>query len=466
MTTEDREQIDIDREVKKRLVLETIEKNCTEDSEFEDLRTIASALKQGDTLDIKIISGGFTNFSYKVYLRSDESKAPLFAKICFPRALWNPDPTVHYDLVRTDNEFFIMKKVAEMMPDAPVATPYLCITLDNMKLLVTQWSEADEQWGNQFIDGSIDLRVIPKLSETLATLHCQAFDPAFNENVRPCTVSLFDTMREKIDEILKNPNLEGNTASLVRDYGREECDRLILKVLEDYNRRDCLVHSDVHAFNILVEKKPEDGMESFGPKGDVVLCDWEMTFAGPIGRDLGLAFAWPVSSMMCHALNGHQDVVDTVWKALDLLWVEYASVLVREGDKDDQFLSRTFQNIIAWCAWFMFQVYYVLDITSYLPVENEDDKKKVWDAIGVTGLKLMKLGFDTDQPLSVQNLRTILKSVVQEEVGPLLEIANSRKQPAPRRRSTLRSYERRVSDAEIHFNSREIGKQLSHEKDM
>ncbi len=39
-----------------------------------------------------------------------------------------------------------------------VAVPYLCLDIDGMKLLVTQWSEADEQWANQFIDGSVDTR--------------------------------------------------------------------------------------------------------------------------------------------------------------------------------------------------------------------------------------------------------------------------------------------------------------------
>jgi hypothetical protein len=36
--------------------------------------------------------------------------------------------------------------------------PYLLLDVQDMKLLVTQWSDADEQWANQFIDGSIDTR--------------------------------------------------------------------------------------------------------------------------------------------------------------------------------------------------------------------------------------------------------------------------------------------------------------------
>ena len=103
--TKNVENNDADKELKKRLVLETIQSHCTKDSEFQDFRTIANSLEDGDNLDIKIISGGLTNFSYKIFLHSDESKAPLFAKVTFPRAFWNPDPSVHYDLERTENEF-------------------------------------------------------------------------------------------------------------------------------------------------------------------------------------------------------------------------------------------------------------------------------------------------------------------------------------------------------------------------
>jgi thiamine kinase-like enzyme len=47
-----------------------------------------------------------------------------------------------------------------------------------------------------------------------------------------------------------------------------------------YHDRDCLIHSDSHVFNILVEAKPSiEELEDFGPDGTVVLCDWEMAMA-------------------------------------------------------------------------------------------------------------------------------------------------------------------------------------------
>jgi hypothetical protein len=111
-----------------------------------------------------------------VFLEGDPEGAPsFFAKIAFPYALWNPDRSVHYDVARTANEFKIMKRFKEMLgEDAPVAKPYLCVDVEDtgMKILVVEWtSNADEQWANQFIDGEVDHRVIPKLAKALAALN-------------------------------------------------------------------------------------------------------------------------------------------------------------------------------------------------------------------------------------------------------------------------------------------------------
>ena len=180
-----------------------------------------------------------------------------------------------------------------MMDDAPVSVPYLCVDVKEMKLLLTQWaSHADEQWANQFIDGIVDDRPVKKLAQTLALLHCSDFDPDFNNNVRPCMRTIFPAMKEKLQELVALPEGEGGrVAELAKSYGGDVCDRIIDANLANYEDRDCLVHSDSHAFNILVEAKPEvSTLERFGPNGDVILCDWEMVFAGPIGRDIGLAW--------------------------------------------------------------------------------------------------------------------------------------------------------------------------------
>ena len=59
---------------------------------------------------------------------------------------------------------------------------------------------------------------------------------------------------------------------------------VVLKIMDaniaNYGRRDCLIHSDSHVFNILVEGKPSaEQLETFGPKGTMILCDWETAMA-------------------------------------------------------------------------------------------------------------------------------------------------------------------------------------------
>ena len=154
-----------EQEEKKQVVIDAIKGICTEDSKFLDLRSIGAALKTNDNEDLVavIISGGKTNFSYKIHLKSDPAKA-LYAKIAFNYALWNPDRSKRYDLVRMDNEYWIMTHFATLMgcPEtglkAPIATPYAILDLnENAKLMVTQWATADEQFCNQFIEGQVPI---------------------------------------------------------------------------------------------------------------------------------------------------------------------------------------------------------------------------------------------------------------------------------------------------------------------
>jgi hypothetical protein len=72
---------------KKELAKKIIKAKCSEEHlEFEDLKVFGAALKDGDELVIQLLSGGETNFSYKVHLQKDPTKA-LFCKLSFTRAL-------------------------------------------------------------------------------------------------------------------------------------------------------------------------------------------------------------------------------------------------------------------------------------------------------------------------------------------------------------------------------------------
>jgi len=323
------------------IVAETITSHVSDlATRFVAFKKISMKLSQGDEFIIEPTrGGGATNFSYKVCLRYDpDPDLALFAKLSFPYALWNPDPNVLYDLERTENEYAIMNRVSEMMDDAPIATPYLCVDVQhNMKLLVTEWSKSDEQWATQFIDGVVDNRVVPKIARTLALLHLADFDPEFNTNVRPCMLTLFPAMSAKLRELNSLPAGEGGrVAVLAKSYGQDLCDEIVDRNVANYNDRNCLVHSDPQAFNILVERKPDaSSPERFGPTGDVVLCDWEMAFAGPIGRDIGLAWVMPVSCLLAHATRGRANFVeDSFLRIIAELWAEYSKVLVEKGNKD------------------------------------------------------------------------------------------------------------------------------------
>ena len=103
--------IEEEKEEKRQLVLSIVKTYCQSDSKFNGLAEIGKGLeeeeestgKQDDDgskeeeeessgkivveLVCQIISGGKTNYSYKLYLNNNPSKA-VFAKIAFDYALW------------------------------------------------------------------------------------------------------------------------------------------------------------------------------------------------------------------------------------------------------------------------------------------------------------------------------------------------------------------------------------------
>jgi hypothetical protein len=91
MTANKDAAIEKDREEKKSLVVKAISAHCNDSSKFQDLRNIGQALQDGDELQLNILSGGYTNFSYRAFLKKNPS-IQLYAKLSFSRALWNRLP--------------------------------------------------------------------------------------------------------------------------------------------------------------------------------------------------------------------------------------------------------------------------------------------------------------------------------------------------------------------------------------
>ena len=283
----------------------------------------------------------------------DEPDLCLFAKLSFEYALWNPDKTSHYSLKRTENEWEIMNTVSKIVPDC-VVKPLGCWDVlqdgHRMKLLVTEWSSSDEQFGNQFIDGSVDLRIAPKIAQTLAALHTiKDFEPEFNANVKPCMENMLEQMKVFVHEACAKENPKDRTEAYCVDVGADVLEKVVDGIISNYHQRDCLIHSDSHVMNILVESKPSvEELELFGPNGTMVLCDWEMAMAGPQGRDAGLALAFPIACYISHALNGL--VVESIPEFITILTESYLDNVIEPGMECNK-KAALYRNIIGWGGW-------------------------------------------------------------------------------------------------------------------
>jgi len=275
------EDFDEDKRLKKTLLIDTITAKCATSSHaiLQQIHHVINVAGDGK-LDATVLSGGYTNFSFKVFVDT-RPELCVFAKFCFQFALWNPDKSECYDLLRVENEYRIMEKVSKIAPGTivtPLALWDVCHEGQDMKLLVTEWSKVDEQFANQFIDGVVDVRVAPKIADTLAKLHnIKDFDPDFNDNVRPFMVTMFDQMFAYGKESSNPENQNDRTGEYCVSLGEEVVLKVLSASVDKYHQRDCLIHGDSHVFNTLVEPKPSiEELEDFGPDGAVVLCDWEM----------------------------------------------------------------------------------------------------------------------------------------------------------------------------------------------
>ena len=489
--TYNNEVAELEKERKKQLVIDSVQEHCTIDSPFGDLRAIAKALQDPKVqLDATVISGGATNYSYKVYAVVDGlpllSTPPLFAKLSFPFAMWNPDQSQHYDVKRTENEFTAMQSFHQIVQDrnqrlgctttevlSPVAIPYLCLTIQKeWRLLVTQWADAaDEQFATQGMDGHLDGRVLKTLAEAFAAMNLTtvvdsenihpdadtSIDPHFNDNVRPCFRSLYPQLVEIFEDLLcQPPGLDDSFVSLARQIGIEGFEDLLARLDQDYMKRETFVHADTHAFNILVEPRPTKSKETttsrFGPNGTVIVCDWEMAMAGPVGQDPGKVMGWPLVCALSHAIQGHYQEAYGMLNSLEQFWEHYANVLVVEGGKDEEFVLRAYKSTLGWAGFFALIVIYLLNLhADLLPLDGipESEVKLVMGKIGATGLRLMQYGFgENDESIDLIELKGLFRSTVVREIISLLDTAGDRVGSVSGA-ERLRASGRRISDASV-----------------
>ena len=457
-----------DRDTKLQIVLQHVKENCKLDSEHSDVRYICEALHNGDTLEAKVISGGYTNYSYQLFLKNEPEKK-LFAKICFAYALWCPGKKIPYDLDRQRCEFNLMKEFSESLTsgdgeESPVVTPYFLLNVDNqIRILVSQWASTDEQWGNQFIDGEVDRRTLPNIATTMAKVGlAKVDDKNLNQNMLTDLRGMFAGFGPIFANLFAaNPNPD-KCVEYLSKVGKERLAAMQEAAIALEDKKECTVHADAHVFNMLVEAKPridENLNGQFGVSANVVICDWEMAHIGCHGLDLGMLFYIPITCAYLHAAKGYHDKAQHILNCLDEIWDVYATYMVQEGGKGESFLRDAFLNMMGFCGQRLFGVMYVtrgqvelLDTTDL----TKEDVDRVIASVGLSGVQFQEFGFlcvRDNCDMGLAGVREWYTSHLQEMISSITEdftndkSTSTTKTTRRRRSSLLRASGRRISDS-------------------
>ena len=82
--------------------------------------------------------------------------------------------------------------------------------------------------------------------------------------------------------------------------------------------------------------------------------------------------------------------------------------------------------------------------------EKKEAREYIRDSMGVLGLKLMRLCYDTEyvpEDTSFKDLEVLFNALVDEEVTRAYALSPSKRRVQPRKSSLLRLSKRRISDA-------------------
>jgi hypothetical protein len=186
--------------------------------------------------------------------------------------------------------------------------------------------------------------------------------------------------------------------------------------------------------------------------------------SGPIGRDLGLALTFPICCMIAHGLKGQQDANQSIDNYVNSIIDTYFDRMVKAGKTAEE-QAKILRNVVGTCGMFIYEVFYVIEAQiSNAPVDTEH---KAWhrDTNGILGLKLMRLGFDTDAyPVSTGyiEIRELFDSLREEEVSNAYGLfASLGRTKQSRKFSMLRAMNRRISDTEMLYAVEEAVKRFS-----
>lgn len=418
-------EVQKDQKEKLQQVIEKITPFCKEDSEYEEFRKMAAALKDGDKLDGESLEGS-SNYSYKVFLEKDP-ECCVFVKVSFTFALWNPDRSAYYSLERLTTEYKMLKKFSDLLGDkAPVAKPYFCTDITpEIRMLVAQWAPSHEPWGSQFLRGKVDRRIIPKVAEFVAMINLSEIeDSTFNEEIKNPMRSLYPIVKAIFDQLISAEGEPDHFIAAAREIGLERFSLAVDRMGEEYEKCEMLLHGDTHCLNVLVEPLKENG--EFGDKGEFFVCDWEMVHPGVKGRDSGTFNAFPIVSSYFLAAQGLKEEAKSMISVMREFWDLYAQHMVEKGNKDDDYMKAVFRSSLAWCGVYSFIANVILKAQwNFFPFDkiSPEAGAKVIASLSLTGMKFMEFGFlDMEPDFSIPQMREWMEERVIEQIDFLAEL--------------------------------------------
>ncbi|GMH64047.1 hypothetical protein TrRE_jg10517 [Triparma retinervis] len=171
-----------------------------------------------------------------------------------------------------------------------------------------------------------------------------------------------------------------------------------------------------------------------------------MCYAGPVGRDLGILAAFPISCALSHAVSGHPDCAYDALRFVEVYWSKYLEK--RSETEGPEKAAQMYRNAVGWTGVFL-SFYVLQDIhLEFLPLSSgSEDFAVVKDSLGVLTLKLLNIGFGRRTSLStLTSLKSEFTSAVDGEIMHVQQTPSGRRPSRTRRSSLLRSSGVVVSD--------------------
>lgn len=187
--------------------------------------------------------------------------------------------------------------------------------------------------------------------------------------------------------------------------------------------------------------------------------------SGPIGRDMGLALSFPIGCTIAHAMEGHSEANESIEAFINTLIDTYLSKMAEAGKSQEE-LAAILRNIIGWSGCFQYAGFYMMGLQNHFPVDSEEDKGLVKDALGLLGMKFLRLAFHDGEGVNastaLDDVRKAFDSLRGEELTRAKEVfASGKGKMKPRKSSVLRSASKRLSSTDLIYLAAESVRRLS-----